>query len=178
MVSFCWARSALDGRNSRQSFFRREAFLDSVDRRILVALQRDSAPPLASLAERVGLSPSAAHRRVRALEQGGAITGYAARLDREALGLAVEVFVDIRLASQSEETLDAFERAVTRHEEILECWLISGDADYHLRVAARDMADFDRIHRACLARLPGVASMRSTFAVRRIKDWAGYPVRG
>ena len=151
--------------------------IDVLDGRILSVLQRDSAITMAALAERVGLSPSACHRRVRLLEEAGVIAGYAARLDRRSLGLTMEVFVDITLASQSEEALEAFERAVDRYDEILECWLPSGDHDYHLRVAARDMADFDRIHRSCLSRLPGVSAMRSTFALRPIKPWRGYPVR-
>jgi DNA-binding Lrp family transcriptional regulator len=150
---------------------------DAFDLRILAALQRDSAPPIATLADAVGLSPSACHRRVKLLEDSGVIAGYRATLDAEALGLTLQVFVDITLAAQSEASLEAFERAVSRYDEILECWLVSGDADYHLRVAATDMADFERIHRACLARLPGVASMRSTFAIRRAKPWSGYPVR-
>jgi DNA-binding Lrp family transcriptional regulator len=151
--------------------------MDALDARILSELQRDSAVTMAALAERVGLSPSACHRRVRLLEEAGFIAGYAARLDRRALSLTMEVFVDITLASQSEEALEAFERAVDRCDEILECWLTSGDHDYHLRVAARDMADFDRIHRSCLSRLPGISAMRSTFALRPIKPWRGYPVR-
>jgi len=151
--------------------------MDAIDARILSTLQRDSAVTMAALSERVGLSPSACHRRVRLLEEAGFIAGYAARLDRRTLGLTMEVFVDITLASQSEEALEAFERAVDRYDEILECWLTSGDHDYHLRVAARDMADFDRIHRSCLSRLPGVSAMRSTFALRPIKPWQGYPLR-
>jgi DNA-binding Lrp family transcriptional regulator len=151
--------------------------MDALDARILSELQRDSAVTMATLAQRVGLSASACHRRVRLLEEAGFIAGYAARLDRRALALTMEVFVDITLASQSEDALEAFERAVARYEEILECWLTSGDHDYHLRVAARDMADFDRIHRSCLSRLPGVSAMRSTFALRPIKPWRGYPVR-
>lgn len=151
--------------------------MDEIDARILATLQRDSARTVAELAAAVGLSASACHRRVKLLEEQGFIAGYVARLDRRTLGLAMEIFVDITLASQSEEALEAFERAVDRYDEILECWLTSGDHDYHLRVAARDMQDFDRIHRNCLARLPGVSAMRSTFALRPIKPWAGFPVR-
>jgi DNA-binding Lrp family transcriptional regulator len=151
--------------------------MDQLDARLLTLLQRDSSPTMAELAARVGLSQSACHRRVRMLEADGFISGYVAKLDRSALRLTIEVFVDITLASQSEESLEAFERAVDRYDEILECWLTSGDHDYHLRVAARDMQDFDRIHRNCLARLPGVSAMRSTFALRSIKPWSGYPVR-
>ena len=150
--------------------------MDEFDRRLLRLLQADSARPIAEMAERVGLSPSACHRRIRALESAGVIAGYRAVLDPAALGLTLEVFVEIALSSQSEAMLRTFEDAVERAPEILECWLTAGRADYQLRLTARDMADYDRIHRGVLARLPGVASMHSRFALRRIKPWRGYPV--
>jgi DNA-binding Lrp family transcriptional regulator len=150
--------------------------MDELDRGILTRLQADSGRPVAALAEEVGLSTSACHRRVRLLEEKGLVAGYAARLDPDALGLTIEVFVDISLSGQDEKTLDAFERAVERHPEILECWLTAGRADYHLHIMARDMGDYDRIHRQVLSRLPGVASMHTRFALRRIKPFRGYPV--
>ena len=150
--------------------------MDAFDRKILRLLQADSARPVAELAERVGLSPSACHRRVKLLEQAGVIAGYRAELDPAALDLTLEVFVEISLSGQSEAMLAAFEEAVTRAPELLECWLTAGRADYQLRLVARDMADYDRIHRQVLARLPGVASMHSRFVLRRIKGWQGYPV--
>ena len=130
------------------------------------------------LADRVGLSPTPCGRRVKRMEEAGIITGYAARLDPEAIGLGLDVFVDISLTSQSEEALTAFESAVKSFDEILECQLLSGASDYRLRVAARNVADFDRLHRHCLSRLPGVAAMHSAFALRTIKAFEGYPVRG
>lgn len=148
--------------------------MDQIDRRILTRLQSDSSPPLQELAERVGLSTSACHRRVRALEAAGIIKGYRAELDPEAMGLSVEVLVQISLSAQDEATLEAFEAAVARYPEILECWLIAGQADYVLRIMAADIADYDRIHRACLSRLPAVSAMQSAFALRRIKSWQGY----
>jgi len=151
--------------------------MDDFDRRLLRELQEDSGRPIAVLAERIGLSPSACHRRVRLLEERGIVSGYRATLDPAALGLTMEVFVDISLQAQDEPAFSAFEAAVTRYPEILECWLVAGRADYHLRIMAADMADFDRIHRGVLTRLPGVASMQSRFALRRIKDWRGYPIR-
>ena len=104
------------------------------------------------------------------------ISGYGARLDRMALGLTIQAFVEISLTSQSEEALTAFEEAVTRTEEILECHLMTGSADYMLRVAARDVADFERIHRNRLSRLPGVASMQSGFVLRSVREGGAYPV--
>ena len=151
--------------------------MDQADARILRALQRDSSRPVAELAAEVGLSASACHRRVKLLEDSGVISGYAARLDRSALGFPVQVFVEITLSSQSQEALTAFETAVTRFDEILECHLTTGQADYLLRVVARDVADYDNIHRNCLARLPGVSSMQTIFVLRSIRDWQGYPIQ-
>ena len=150
--------------------------MDDFDLSLLRLLQTDSARPIAELAERVGLSTSACHRRIRALEQSGVILGHRAELDPRRLGLTMEVFVEISLSGQGEAMLAAFEAAVVRAPEILECWLTAGRADYQLRLMARDMEDYDRIHRLVLARLPGVASMHSRFALRRIKPWGGYPV--
>lgn len=151
--------------------------MDRSDIALLEALQDDSALSIADLAERVALSPSACHRRVKAMEQSGIITSYGARLDPKLLGLTVEVFVEITLNSQSREAMDRFERAVSDFDDILECHLMSGTADYLLRVAARDLGQYDAIHRDCLARLPGVSAMRSSFSLRRIKQMRGYPVR-
>lgn len=151
--------------------------MDETDLRILSALQRDARLSVAELAERAGLSPSACHRRVKLLEQSGAIAGYGARLDREAVGLGLDVFVEITLREQTEAAMGAFEAAVRLCEDILECHLTTGEADYALRVAARDMVDFERIHRTRLARLPGVSRMRTSFSLRAVKPWSGLPVR-
>lgn len=148
--------------------------MDSFDRRIITLLQAESNRPVAAIAEDIGLSPSACHRRIKLLEERGVITGYRAEIDPRALGLTVEVFVYISLSAQDEPTLAAFEAAVCRYPEILECWLTAGQADYQLRLMAADIDDYDRLHRRVLARLPGVASMQSRFALRRIKPWRGY----
>jgi DNA-binding Lrp family transcriptional regulator len=150
--------------------------MNQIDARILRALQRDSSRPMAELAGEVGLSASACHRRVKLLEEAGVITGYVARLDREVLGFSIQVFVEITLSSQSQEALNAFETAVMRFEEILECHLTTGQADYILRVVARDVADYDNIHRNCLARLPGVSAMQTIFVLRSIRERRGYPI--
>ena len=106
------------------------------------------------------------------------IAGYAARLNPKALGLDLQAFVEISLTSQSRETMDRFETAVADFPEILECHLMAGQADYLLRVAAADLKGFDAIHRDCQARLPGVSAIRTSFAIRRIRDWQGYRLRG
>jgi Lrp/AsnC family transcriptional regulator, leucine-responsive regulatory protein len=150
--------------------------MDRADVALVDALQRDSSRSIAELADAVALSASACHRRMRALEERGVITGYAARVDPRAIGLAAEVFVEITLTSQSREAMDKFERAVGDFDDILECHLMSGGADYLLRVAATDLDHYGRIHRDCLARLPGVSAMRSSFSLRLIKRFTGYPV--
>lgn len=151
--------------------------MDRIDLTILNELQSDSQQPMADIATKAGLSLSACHRRVKLLETSGVIEGYGARLSSKALGLEIEVFVEISLNSQSQLALEQFERAVMRHDEILECKLTTGQSDYILRIAARDVQDYDRIHRHVLASLPGVSSMRSLFELRSIKPWKGLPVR-
>ena len=152
--------------------------MDRADIALLDALQRDSSRSIAELADSTGMSSSACHRRIKALEASGAIAGYAAQLDAQRLGLKLLAFVEITLTSQSREAMDRFEAAVCDYDDILDCHLMSGQADYLLRVAAADLEQYDRIHRDCLARLPGVSAMRSAFAIRRIKRWRGYPVKG
>ena len=151
--------------------------MDRNDVLILEALQKDSSRSIAELAELAGVSASACHRRIKALEAAGIVTGYAAQIDPHKLGLKLQAFVEITLTSQSREAMDRFEAAVQDMADILDCHLMSGSADYLLRVAAHDLEQYDRIHRDCLARLPGVSAMRSAFAIRRIKRWRGYPVR-
>ena len=151
--------------------------MDQIDSRILRALQRDSSRAVADLAGDLGLSASACHRRIKALEAAGVIRVYAAQLSRRKLGFNILVFVEITLRSQERSVLEGFEAAVRGLPDILECYLTSGQADYTLRVAARDMDDYDRIHRDCLAALPDVSAMHTTFALRPIKLWQGYQVR-
>ncbi len=149
---------------------------DSIDRRILTELQRRGRISNADLAERVHLSPSACHRRVARLEAAGFIAGYVALLDRRKIGRPTTVFVEITLSGQADDVLEAFERAVARIPEVLECHLMAGTADYLLKVSAEDSEDFARIHRRSLARLPGVAQMHSSFALRTVMQTTALPV--
>ena len=151
--------------------------MDRTDVALLEQLQMDSNISINNLSQRVALSPSACHRRVKLLEKTGAIKRYVAELDNKKIGMQLDVFVEIRLIAQTENGFETFENAVQKIDEILECYLMSGEADYRLRVVARDVADYDDIHRNCLSRLPGVAAMHSAFAIRAIKSWSGYPVR-
>jgi Lrp/AsnC family transcriptional regulator, leucine-responsive regulatory protein len=150
---------------------------DSVDTRILRALQENCRLSIAELGERVALSPSACHRRVKLLEEAGAISGYVARLDPRALGYTMEFFIEVALKTQGDKAFDQFERAVLATPQILECHLMAGGNDYLLRIAARDSADFERIHRDVLAKLPNVARLESNLAIRTVRRWSGYPVR-
>ena len=150
--------------------------LDSLDRRILTVLQRQGRISNADLAERVNLSASACHRRVQRLEAEGYIGGYVALLDAKKLGVSSTVFVEITLSTQADEVLEAFEKAVARIPDVLECHLTAGAADYILKVVSQDTEDFARIHRRSLARLPGVAKMQSSFSLRTVCNTTALPV--
>lgn len=149
---------------------------DAIDRAILRELQRDARLAIAELGSRVGLSASACHRRVKQLEANGVIAGYVARLERRALGLTLEFFVDVALRSQTDKVFEAFERAVEAVPEILECHLMAGGTDYLLRVAAIDSDDFERIHRERLTKLPHVSRIESHLAIRTVRAMRGYSV--
>lgn len=142
--------------------------LDEIDRKILNLLQADGRMTNAELAGRVNLSPSACLRRVQILEQSGIIDGYVMLIRQEAVGKPTNVFVEITLNSQSEQAFDAFESAVKTCPEIMECFLMSGDSDYLIRVVASDTQDYERIHRQYLSRFPNVARVQSNFALRTV----------
>lgn len=150
--------------------------LDATDRKILAALQRKGRMSNAELSEQVNLSPSACHRRVQRLEADGYIRDYVALLNARKLGVPTTVFVEITLQGQAEEVLEAFERAVRRIPDVLECHLMAGSADYVLKVVAENTEDFARIHRQYLSRLPGVAQMQSSFALRTVFKTTALPV--
>jgi Lrp/AsnC family leucine-responsive transcriptional regulator len=150
--------------------------LDVTDKRILTALQRKGRISNADLSEVVNLSPSACHRRVQRLEEDGYIRDYVALLNPRKMGVPTTVFVEITLQGQADEVLDAFEKAVGRIPDVLECHLMAGAADYLLKVVASDTEDFARIHRQYLARLPGVGQMQSSFALRTVFKTTALPV--
>ncbi len=150
--------------------------LDDTDKRLLQALQRKGRLSNGELSELVHLSPSACHRRVQRLERAGFIKDYVALLDARKLGVPTTVFVEITLSGQTDDVLDAFEKAVARIPDVLECHLMAGTADYILKVVAENTDDFARIHRQHLARLPGVAQMQSSFALRTVFKTTALPV--
>ncbi len=150
--------------------------LDSIDRRILRELQKTGRISNADLAEKINLSASACHRRVQRLESEGFIKDYVALLDTRKLGRPSTIFVEITLSGQADEVLEAFEREVAKVPDVLECHLMAGTADYILKVVAADTEDFAQIHRRYLARLPGVAQMQSSFALRTVFKTTALPV--
>lgn len=150
--------------------------LDQTDYRILGALQKTGRVSNADLAEKVHLSASACHRRVQRLEKEGYIRDYVALLDPRKMGRPTTVFVEITLSGQADEVLDAFEKAVAKVPDVLECHLMAGTADYLLKVVAGDTEDFARIHRKHLATLPGVAQLQSSFALRTVQQTTALPL--
>ena len=147
--------------------------LDQIDRRIIGVLRQDGRIPNNKLAEAVALSPSACLRRVKALEASGVIRGYAALVDGSVHADSVVAIVRVTLEKQTEEYLERFEEAVRRHPEIVECFLMTGDEDYILRTAATTPSDYERIHKEIVSRLPGVARIHSSFAIRTVLSVSG-----
>jgi len=151
--------------------------LDRHDKLILNALQKDGRISNVQLAGQVSLSESACLRRVRALEESGMIRRYAALVSQNEAGLPGNVFVQIGLQREVESDLAAFEEAVRVIPEVMECYLMSGEFDYLIRVVVSDMADFERIHKTELTRLPGVARVNSSFAIRTVQRKTELPLR-
>ena len=143
--------------------------LDTIDRKILAALQTDGRLSNVELAERVGLSPSPCLRRVRLLERAGIIDRYVALVDQGAVGLPVSVFISIKLEHQQEEDLERFETEVSAYPEMLECYLMTGTRDYLLRVVVADLAAYERFLKTKLTRVKNVASIESSFALKQVK---------
>jgi Lrp/AsnC family leucine-responsive transcriptional regulator len=151
--------------------------LDRTDRTILAELQRDGRLSNRELAERVHLSESACLRRIRALEEAGVVDRYAAMVNQSKVGLPGNVFVSITLNRQEQTDLAAFEAAVKRVPEVMECYLMTGQQDYLLRVVVSDPSDFERLHSQQLTRLPGVARVQSSFALRTVRKSTELPIR-
>ena len=144
------------------------AQLDVFDHKILVELERNGALTAAALSERIGLSPSACHRRVKAMEAAAVIEGYAVILSEKALGRSATVFVAVTLDNQKSETMAAFEDAVARCREVQDCHLMTGESDYLLRIVLADDDRYERVHQETLSRLPGVRRLVSNFTIRTV----------
>jgi DNA-binding Lrp family transcriptional regulator len=150
--------------------------LDRYDRSILRELQKDGRVSNVQLAATVNLSESACLRRVRALENEGLIDRYVALLSQKKIGLTGTVFVHIALRREEQSELAAFEAAVRDLPEVMECYLMTGEFDYLLRVVVSDMADFERLHNEGLTRLPGVSRVNSSVAIRTVTKTTELPL--
>jgi len=150
--------------------------LDAIDRKILGILQTDSRTTMQELADKVGLSVSPCHRRVKLMEERGVIARYIATVDQKSLGLHVSVFISIKLARQKEEDLNRFAKAISKWDEVLECYLMTGNRDYLLRVVAADLSSYEAFLKNKLTRLDGIASIESSFALSQVKYSIALPV--
>jgi Lrp/AsnC family transcriptional regulator, leucine-responsive regulatory protein len=150
--------------------------LDEIDRKILRHLQENARTSNAELADRVGLSPAPCLRRVRALEERGVIRKHATLLDPAQVNLGVTVFVQISLDLQVEDRLEIFERVIMRRPEVLECYLMTGDADYLVRVVVPDVAAYERFLKDTLTRIESVAGIKSSFALKQVKYSTVLPI--
>ncbi len=150
--------------------------LDQIDRRILRQLQDNARLSSTELAAEVGISASPCWRRVRALEEAGVIARYVTLLNPEALGLSISIFTNVTLDKQIEPALEAFQKAVRKRPEVMECYLMTGDFDYLLRVVVADLGAYERFLLDHLTRIPGVASIKSSFALKQVKYTTALPI--
>ena len=151
--------------------------LDEKDRRILSELQADCRQSISDIAAKVNLSASACHRRINLLEDKGYIERYAARLNGEKLGYNMTFFLEVTLEGQSETILSTFEKAALSRPEVLECHLMTGSADYLIKVAVPNTRDYEQIYRRAIASLPHVSRIQSSLVMKTVKRWSGYPAR-
>lgn len=153
-----------------------QAPLDATDWRILARLQDEARVTNVELAKAVNLSPSPCLNRVRALEESGVVSRYVTLLDPLKLGLTVSVFIQVSLEKQMRNALDVFESSVLARDEVMECYLMTGDADYLLRVVVPDVQSLERFIVDYLAKIPGVASIKSSFALKQVKYKTALPL--
>lgn len=147
--------------------------MDLLDQKILTALQKDSRISMAKLSELVGLSLSACHRRVKLLETNGIISGYTVRVDRSALNLEIQVFIEVKLTSQRKDDITAFEKAIEHMPEVLECHLISGEFDYLIRLITKNTAAYENLYRNRLSQIPSVSQMKTLLSLSTVKEYRG-----
>lgn len=150
--------------------------IDNIDRRILNALQRDGRVSNIELAQSVGLSASPCLRRIRRLEEAGVINRYVAILDQNFVDLSLSVFVQVTLERQIDAALETFERLITERPEVMECYLMTGDSDYLLRIVVADVAAYEVFLKNHLTRIPGVSSIKSSFALNCVKYETALPI--
>ncbi|MCB2113985.1 MAG: Lrp/AsnC family transcriptional regulator [Parvularculaceae bacterium] len=150
--------------------------IDEIDRKILRALQRQCRQSAQELSEATGISAATCWRRLKALEESGVIKDYRAILDREKIGIAVTAFVHVTIERQFAKIVSEIEKKIRARPEVLECYTTTGDADFTLRVVARDIADYDRFLQTFLLELPEVGQVRSSIALREIKETTELPL--
>jgi Lrp/AsnC family transcriptional regulator, leucine-responsive regulatory protein len=150
--------------------------LDAIDLKILAELQQDSSLTNVELARRVHLSPSPCLIRVKALESSGVIQRYVALADPKLLGLGLNVFISISLKEQTREALAEFERRIAEHEDVMECYLMTGDSDYLIRVAVADIAALEHFILNQLTPIPGIEKIRSSFALKQVRYKTALPL--
>jgi Lrp/AsnC family leucine-responsive transcriptional regulator len=150
--------------------------LDAIDLRILAQLQEDGSLSNVELARRVHLSPSPCLARVKALEAAGVIARYVALADAKALGLGLNVFINVSLKSQSKESLAHFEQRIAEHDEVMECYLMTGDSDYLIRVVVPEIAALERFILEQLTPIPGIEKIRSSFALKQVRYKTALPL--
>jgi Lrp/AsnC family leucine-responsive transcriptional regulator len=150
--------------------------LDSTDLRILTELQQDSSLTNIELARRVHLSPSPCLTRVKALEANGVIARYVALVNPKKLGLNLSVFISISLKEQSKSALAEFEQRIAEHDEVMECYLMTGDSDYLIRVAIADMTALEKFILEQLTPIPGIEKIRSSFALKQVRYKTALPL--
>jgi DNA-binding Lrp family transcriptional regulator len=152
--------------------------LDALDMRILRELQRDGSLTNVELARRVNLSPSPCLARVKALEAAGVIDRYVAIANAQKLGLGLNVFISISLKEQSKAALAEFESRVSEHDEVMECYLMTGDSDYLIRVALADIQALERFILEKLSPIPGVEKIRTSFTLKQVRYKTALPLPG
>jgi len=150
--------------------------LDAIDVRIIAAVQNDGRISINDLAEKVGLSPSPCARRLRILEEKGVIKGYTAMIDQTKVGLPVSAFASIKLERQREEDLDRFAKAVAGWPEVVDCYLMTGQRDYLMRIVVRDLQAYETFIKSKLTRLEGIASIETSFALDQVKRAEVLPI--
>ncbi len=163
--------SSRKNRNAKRPISAKSAkfALDDADRRILKVVQEDGRITLQAIADRVGLSASPCLRRLRSMEEAGVITAYSATIDQKAVGLPVSVFISIKLERQRAQELDRFGEAIGHWPEVMECYLMTGQFDYLLRVVCADLAEYEAFLREKLTQVEGVRSIESSFALGQVK---------
>ena len=149
--------------------------MDKIDQRIIRELQLNARLTNQELAEKINLSASPCLRRVRKLESDGILIGYTAKVDQEMYGLPVNVFVSVRLERQNDQSMKDFEEGINKFDQVMECYLMTGNRDYMMRVVSADLKSFELFIRDELTKLPGIASVESSFAFGNVKNRNVFP---